>query len=287
MKNFSYNENIDSLDVSDLYVADGLKHAQKKGLKRIRILKDPLSSGTVLDLSSLAGNATIESLNISQDINLKKVDFSPLYKCSSLEELMTPYTRNAIEFKKLPRLRTLYLSSATDEIADLHLAHVTDLLIVGARNKNLDFLAAPNLRLLRLSGGSLESLQGLEKCQSLRELGISHCSKMSSIEVLRDLGLVKLSVEKCKLLRDYSVLSDHPSMEELFVSELDSLAFVTSMRKIERIKFWSVSDGDLSPLLASSTLKAVDFYPQKKHYTHTNDQINSLLRSVAPRHLPS
>ncbi|MBD8189723.1 toxin [Pseudomonas viridiflava] len=283
MKKFAYNENIQSLEVSELFFADGLKHAQKKGYKRIRVLKDSSSSSNVLDLSPLSENDIIESLNISQDIILRKIDFSPLYVCTSLQELMTPYMHGAIDFSKIPQLRTLYLSSAKNELIDLNLIQVTDLLLAGIKDKNLNFITAPKLKTLRLSGGSLNSLQGLEKCENLRELDISHCSKISVMDTLRDLNLTKLSIEKCKELRDYSVLSGHPTLKELFISELDSLAFVTSMKAIEYLKFWDVKDGDLSPLLKSKSLKTVDFSPQKKHYTHSNDEINLLLKNATAR----
>ncbi|MCD5997580.1 hypothetical protein KDX38_29075 [Pseudomonas sp. CDFA 602] len=65
MKKFSYNENIDALEVSELFFTEGLKQAEKKGYKNIRVMKDSSApASSALDLSALSEGSLIESINI-------------------------------------------------------------------------------------------------------------------------------------------------------------------------------------------------------------------------------
>ncbi len=280
MKKFFYNENIDALEISEHFFLEGLKHAQKKDYRNIRVMRDnSVASSTVLDLSPLASSESVETLNISQDINLKKVDFSPLYTCSSLKALTIPYLKDKLDFSKLTSLKTLYIMKAHDKIESLPIDNVSDLLLAGIKNKDLNFLLAPKLETLRVSGGNLESFEGLQASKTLGDIEISHCAKLIDISQLSEIPeLKKLSVEKCKHIRDYSFLSGNNSLETFFASELDSLDLIPNLKKIQFVKFWEVKDGDLQPLLDSKTLKRVDFFPQKKNYTHTKEEINNLLQ---------
>ncbi|MBC3949262.1 toxin [Pseudomonas folii] len=280
MKKYSYNENIDAFEISEYFLLEGLKQAQKKDHRNIRIMRDnSVASSTVLDLSPLASSESVETLNISQDINLKKVDFSPLYTCSSLKALTISYLKDVLDFSKLTSLKTLYIMKAHDKIESLHISNVSDLLLAGIKNKDLTFLLAPKLETLRVSGGNLESLEGLKASKTLGDIEISHCAKLIDVSQLNELTeLKKLSIEKCKHISDYSFLSGNNALETFFASELDSLNFIPNLKKIQFVKFWEVKDGDLQPLLNSKTLRRVDFFPQKKNYTHSKEEINNLIQ---------
>jgi internalin A len=98
------------------------------------------------------------------------------------------------------------------------------------------------------------------------------------ISAVGELSKLKdLYVEKCKRLRDFSCLNENDSIEEIFISELDSIKFVSSMKEIKSLKFWDLQDGDISPVFAARSLKDVFFTPNKKHYTHTVQEVQTLL----------
>jgi internalin A len=90
-------------------------------------------------------------------------------------------------------------------------------------------------------------------------------------------SLKKLHVEKCKHLRDFSFLAGASELEELFVSELDSIAFVPKLKHLKLLKFWDLADGNVAPALDAPALAKVDLYPDRKHYTHTKAEINAQL----------
>jgi hypothetical protein len=100
--------------------------------------------------------------------------------------------------------------------------------------------------------------------------------------------LTFLHVEKCANVTDYSFLSGNDSIEELFISDLDSLSFVPNMKRLHKLHFWNLKDGDLSPVLQAKSLKVVWFL-DKRHYSHRRAEIDALWKqpdrdlSGAPR----
>lgn len=101
---------------------------------------------------------------------------------------------------------------------------------------------------------------------------------MENISSLSELNkLETLYIEKCKLLGGFGFLTGNKTIKNLFLSEVDSLDFIPTMKSIKNLKFWELKDGNLTYLLNSPSLEKVEFYPQKKHYTHKKEEINSLI----------
>jgi internalin A len=131
---------------------------------------------------------------------------------------------------------------------------------------------------LRLSGGSVESLAGIEGLKRLRHVKLDHCAKLADISALAELpALEKLHVEKCRQLRDFAFLANAPALKDLFVSELDSIDFVRKSKQLQALKFWDLADGNIEPALHAASLKKLDFFPDRKHYTHTKAEANAQL----------
>ena len=61
----------------------------------------------------------------------------------------------------------------------------------------------------------------------------------------------------------------------------DDLKFIQSMKSLLSFRFWNCKNGDLSPLLGNPILKDVYFTPNKKHYSHTLEQIKILITLTA------
>jgi hypothetical protein len=124
-----------------------------------------------------------------------------------------------------------------------------------------------------------QRIQGLDSSPALSILDLSHNIKLATIEALPK-GLATLKAKKCGKLRDLAFLDHHPNLEFLYVDVMESLAFVSALPKLAYVGFENVLDGDLSPLLKSTSLTKVGFYPAKrKHYSHSEAEINKLLAS--------
>ncbi|EBA1173900.1 toxin, partial [Salmonella enterica] len=229
-----------------------------------------------LDLSPLTENDNIHSLHIIDDIDLKKIDLSPLYEMKNIKKITMKYLKGSIDFSKFQKLETLYITKADAEIDILNIDTLVDLLLVSIKNTNCEFISSlRSLNTLRISSVSIETLSGIELLSNLKSLKITYSPNVidiSSINKIKTLSY--LHVEKCKKLTEFSFLRDNESICDLFLSDVDSLSFIPEMKSIKNLKFWNLKDGDLSYLLNSSTLKTVDFHPDKKSYSHRKDEIN-------------
>ncbi|QDE89136.1 hypothetical protein BHS06_09300 [Myxococcus xanthus] len=278
MKNFSYNEDIDALEIPAQQFAAGLEYASKKGYANLRVMGSAKATkNPPLDLSALNQHNTVQSLDLSDDIDLKQVDLSPLYALQQLTLLAIPYLKERIDFSRLPSLETLHITGADEALPPLQLPRLNHLLLVAVKNLDCEFLSGlSTLQELRISGGSIERLAGIEALDKLTSIQIQHSPKMLDISAINALKSLKtLHIEKCSQLRDYGFLSNNNTLEDVFISELDSVSFAPDMEQLNSLQFWDLKDGDMSPLLASKSLKEVYFHPKKKHYSHSLKEINA------------
>lgn len=280
MSNPAFNDYTGHVDVSGDQLKKGLTYARKNQYHGLAITA-PNNKEATIDFSVLDGDSSIEDLYISEDVPLKGADLSFLYTMSRLSKLTVQFLRGKIDFSRLGRLDTLYLLGADSVIDSIDIPTLRSLLIVLTKNVNCQFLASlDNLEDLRVSGGKIESMVGIERLSKLKSVQIDHCPKLVDVSSLGSVGaLTDLYIEKCKGLSDFGFLRENRSIERLFLSDLDSVDFVPSMQKLEYLKFWNLKDADMTCLPQSGTLRQVDFYPQKRGYSHTIDEINALLAS--------
>ncbi|KNC92030.1 hypothetical protein [Trabulsiella odontotermitis] len=276
MSSICYNENTGDLEIPFDILSKGILYAVKKNLHNIKIVSPIEKTNNKLDLSPLAGNDSIYSLYIADDINLKKIDMSPLYGMANIKKITMQYLKGSIDFSKFRALETLYITKADAEIDALNINTLTNLLLVSIKNSNCEFISSiRNLNTLRISSTSIENLSGIEFLSNLKSLRITYSPNIVDISTINKIKTLSyLYVEKCRKLTDFSFLKDNESICNLFLSDVDSLSFIPGMKSIENIKFWNLKDGDLSYLLNSSTLKNVDFHPHKKNYNYSKDEIN-------------
>jgi internalin A len=286
MKKFRFNENINEFEIDHRCIEEGVKFAEKKNYPAIRIV-DLKEDGKArhLDLSPLSGNTFIESLSISDDVKISKVSLEALYSMESLTKLSFQDKKIQPDYSKLSNLQVLYMKFSDLPTGFSCLEKMTDLLITSLNHENCSFFdGLHSLKELRLSGGTIKTLSGIEKAVNLMDVKMDHCSKLHDISSLSALkNLKNVHIEKCKLVTDFSCLTDNTTITHLFASTIDSISFVPTMPQLTSLHFWDLTDGDLNPLLETKLLKEVDFYPNKKHYSYTREEINSLLEKRHPQ----
>ncbi len=279
VKTVFYNENTQELEIPFDVLSKGVSYAEKNEFNSIKIINSIEKGSVGLDLTPLAGNNSISSVYIADDVNLNKVDLSPLYEMNAIKKITMQYLKGKIEFSKFSALETLYITKADSEIDILNVNGLKDLLLVSTKNTDCGFISnLKELESLRISSAKLKSLSGIESLCALKTLRITYCPSLLDISGVNKIkNLSHLYVEKCKGLTDFSFLSGNESIRDLFLSDVDSLAFIPSMKSIENIKFWNLKDGDMNFLFDAPTLKKVDFHPMKKNYTHKKDEINNII----------
>ncbi|SFB98678.1 internalin A [Algibacter lectus] len=289
MIKFKYNEITDYLLVDPKFISKGIEYANKNKLESIKI--SPLNAYDIygftsskqlysfkLDVSSLKQVSSIRRLGLSDHIGLNSEGILGFYAFKDLNSLSFEHPSVKLDFSNFKKLETLYFKY-NKGVANLGtLKELKDLLIFSLNVPNCEILSELTaLEMLRLTRGNFTTLKGIENLKRVTRIDVAYNSKLTDAKALAVLpSLEKLHIEKCKLLTDFSFLKGNTSIKELFIDSLDSLEFVSTMPNLEKINFWFCKDGNMKPLLESKSLKQINFYPNKKHYTHTIEEIIEL-----------
>lgn len=283
-KKFEFNENINTLEVDPRFIADGLAFAERKKYRaiRIRALAGPnWIAGGPLDLTPLSGNKSVRSLTISDGYRISKANVDAIYGMKGLKELSCHDRKIKLDFSRLTQLEKLHTTYHGVPVGFSFLRKLRFLHMRSLKTRDcapLEGLVA--LRELWLILGTVQTLSGIELLQNLVDVTLAHSPKLVDASALATLKrLANLHVEKCKRLTDYSFLSGADGIEDLFISDVDSLSFVPKMKRLRKLKFWNLKDGDITPVSQSKSLKDVYFYPEKRHYSHTRAEIARSWRS--------
>ncbi|MEP6754003.1 MAG: hypothetical protein ABJA67_00765 [Chthonomonadales bacterium] len=136
-----------------------------------------------------------------------------------------------------------------------------------------------NLEFVRIDGGSLVSLGGIENCHMLDMLWLSYQYKLSDISAMEMLpSLREIEMQSCKkvaTLRSFATLPKLKSLVLAGTGEMDTVRYFEGNTTLERFIFVEgsfVRDGDFSPLLAIPSL--VDTSIQgKPHYLQSRREL--------------
>ena len=107
---------------------------------------------------------------------------------------------------------------------------------------------------------------------------MAYCRSLADITALDGMvSLEKLVFEKVP--KAPSVLNAVlPNLKELeWGVTIPNVGIIADFPSLESFKFASSADDDLSALLDHPNLRRVGFYPNKKSYSHTSEDINFLL----------
>ena len=207
-------------------------------------------------------------------------DLAPVRSLHSLRSLTVsaPLLLPLGEFEHLESARGVWHPS----LDLLGCKHLRILALTGYKPKSRDLTGLPELPALRelaLVQTNVESVQGIRVFQQLRRLELAYATKLQELSELDQLThLEELHCEKCGNLRleSLTALKGLRSLRLNFCGEIPTLKFLDDMPGLEEFRFvnTNVVDGDLRPLLR---LKWAGFLP-KKHYSHTPEQVDAILR---------
>ena len=277
MLKYFYNNAIGFLDVDPEFIDLGLKYAQKKAIDSIRIRTLNQNSGHryKIDFKLIACQDFIRNFILDDDFKITNLKEGRVL--SDMQSLVSLSLSHPIEIEwgKLVNLERLVLYSDKYIRGLSALKTLRELLMVALGQEGFqEITALENLDSLDIGGRRLEHLDGIQSMKSLSSLTIGYASKLYDISPIASLPNLKiLHMERCKNMTDFSPLKGNNVIEKLTLDQVESLDFVPQMQSLYAIKFFNCIDGDLRPLLESRTLKDIFFYPSKKHYTHTLEQL--------------
>ena len=256
---------------------EGVEYAAQKKLQQIHLIGGRAKNVIVefKELNKLS--ETLQDISFIQDIG-NVINFESIYNLKEMRKIYIhdkqKFTFDVSRFTKLQHLGGDYWNG----LINLDKAYsLTSLVICKYPFPNLvQFSALRNLEVLHIYSSKIQNLDGVEKL-SIRELSLARNNKLDDIHKINEVSsLENLEIECCKKLLDFSFLKGTSNIKDLFIDKLDSIDFVESMPNLKKINFWNCKDGNMTPLLKSQSLEDVNFYPNKRHYTHTLKEIEEI-----------
>lgn len=256
---------------------EGVEYAAQKKLQQIHLIGGR-AKNVIVDFKELNKlSETLQYISFIQDIG-NVINFESIYNLKEMRKIYIhdkqKFTFDVSRFTKLQHLGGDYWNG----LINLDKAYsLTSLVICKYPFPNLvQFSALRNLEILHIYGSKIQNLDGVEKL-SISELSLARNNKLDDIHKINEVSsLENLEIECCKKLLDFSFLKGNSNIEDLFIDKLDSIDFVESMPNLKKINFWNCKDGNMTPLLKSQSLEDVNFYPNKRHYTHTLKEIEEI-----------
>ena len=256
---------------------EGVEYAAQKKLQQIHLIGGR-AKNVIVDFKELNKlSETLQDISFIEDIG-NVINFESIYNLKEMRKIYIhdkqKFTFDVSRFTKLQHLGGDYWNG----LINLDKAYsLTSLVICKYPFPNLvQFSALRNLEILHIYGSKIQNLDGVEKL-SIRELSLARNNKLDDIHKINEVSsLENLEIECCKKLLDFSFLKGNSNIKDLLIDKLDSIDFVESMPNLKKINFWNCKDGNMTPLLKSQSLEDVNFYPNKRHYTHTLKEIEEI-----------
>ena len=256
---------------------EGVEYAAQKKLQQIHLIGGR-AKNVIVDFKELNKlSETLQDISFIQDIG-NVINFESIYNLKEMRKIYIhdkqKFTFDVSRFTKLQHLGGDYWNG----LINLDKAYsLTSLVICKYPFPNLvQFSALRNLEVLHIYGSKIQNLDGVERL-SIRELSLARNNKLDDIHKINEVSsLENLEIECCKKLLDFSFLKGNSNIKDLFIDKLDSIDFVESMPNLKKINFWNCKDGNMTPLLKSQSLEDMNFYPNKRHYTHTLKEIEEI-----------
>ena len=270
-------ENLDGkyLTIHTEHFREGIEYAAKIRIQQILLIGRQASDITVDFKEFDKLSKSLRVISFIQDIG-NVINFDSIYNLKEMRNICfqdkQKFTIDISRFTKLQHLGSDYWKG----LVNLDKAYsLTSMVICKYPFSNLSlFSELRNLQILHIYSSQIRSLDGIEKLP-IKELCLAINNKLEDIHKINEIStLERLDIERCKMLTDFTFLRGNPYIQDLLIDNPDSINFIGYMPNLKKINFWNCKDGNMNPLLQSQSLEIINFYPNKKHYTHTIKEIN-------------
>ena len=256
---------------------EGVEYAAKIEIQQI-LLIGTLANETLVDFNAF--NKLSKSLRIIsfiQDIG-NAINLESIYNLKELREITFQKKQKfELDISKFPKLEH-FGGEYWKGLINLEKAYtLTSMVIRKYPYPDLENVSnLQKMERLHIYSSQIQSLDGVERLP-IRELCLAKNNKLEDIHKINEVSsLESLQIEGCKRLENFTFLKGNPNIEDLFIDKLDSIDFVEFMPNLKKINFWNCKGGNMNPLLRSQSLEVVNFYPNKKHYTHTLKEVEEI-----------
>jgi internalin A len=236
----------------------------------------------LLDIKNIWG---IDIFDI-KGIDSKNIDISAIESCNHIKYLSITATQKSVNLSNLIGLTTLWIDWHSKLVLPRENSNLQLLCIRGIKDESPIGLPLYNkLQWLQICGGSIKTLNGIERFQNLLYYSHSYGRGLQDIFDLTKLPLLReLELDHCKKIEVKDIFEQCLALRRLrylSCTDLPSLSFLKKMKVLESFRFSDIDikDGDVTPLLK---LKSFGFWPNKKHYSHTREELKQIHMSALP-----
>ncbi|NJA06618.1 leucine-rich repeat protein [Methylococcaceae bacterium WWC4] len=189
--------------------------------------------------------------------------------------------REVLDFSDLSNLESLAITWIRGDKLPKAGPHLKELSLRECSLKSKDFNELPeyiSLEKLRMVGGNIVSLSGIEKYKLLRKSEFYYMRNLKDISALNQCDEVdELHFEGCKKIANIQCLEKCENLRTLKYidcGEIQSLSILNSFKALDFFAFvkTDVIDGDMTPLFR---LKYAGFL-NKRSYSHTFEQVSEI-----------
>ena len=256
---------------------EGILNAYKENCDGIYIIPSAKCVQYDLRLLEMVSNS-IKHLSFGEFLSIDKDNnIDGIYNLHHLKSLFLPRKYEEVDAEKINTLEVLSISLFN--IRNINSLDKLYLLSINALfGKDITpLLKLPSLTELILINTNIETLSGIENINKLKKLEISYNKKLKDISSINKSNIKELKIINCKNIKNLNALKENDNLIELYCDKIDNLEFLLFMKRLKTFGFQKLDDGNLSYILKSPSIERVRFYPNKKYYTHTQDEINLLL----------
>jgi hypothetical protein len=265
------------LDVFSDHLEETLRYINEKKIDMISI-----SRGYGYKLKDIDFILNIKRLKGIYVYDIGDTDISAISKCTSLEYVHLSDVSQKLDLSTLPNLCVLTIAwypgiqlPSTESGKNLQ-----ELYLWQFRGKTFDSVPVyENLEHMFVCHGSLQSLSGLERFKNLKIYEHHYGKQLRNISAVAKLPMLEeLRFEHCKNIEVENIFEQCKVLKRLYYiacPNLPSLHFLRKMKMIEGFRFCDINvlDGDMTPLL---NMNDFAFYPNKRHYSHTEEELKRL-----------
>lgn len=187
--------------ISFEHIQEGLNYAQKNGIKKVCIWTDGYWSKQAISFEFLKGLDFIETFHWLVPMS-KKSNIDGLKYLTGLKNLRWSGAGDfKLDLSIFPILEELNIGYGSKINGWEQLVKLKRLQIAALKTEDLSLLEQANdLEYLRIIGGSIVTISGIENCQKLKTLFLQKCTQLKEIKktIFQLKELEQLNLEGCK-----------------------------------------------------------------------------------------
>jgi internalin A len=190
---------------------------------QIRYGSDGKNNNAITDFKELEMLAPyLKVLSFCDLHNTEIKNFESIYLLSKLEKIyMPPIKKVTIDVSRFNKLKHLGIEywKGIKNIGKIET--LKSMVIIKYPYENISELSSlNNLKILHIYSSKIKTLEGIEELKFLEELSLSRNNYLENIDIIKNIkSLNRLSIEKCKGLKEYNFVYELENIKSLYVNK--------------------------------------------------------------------